>query len=212
MSNTCSWSTIIANSNFVIKYFNSVLKVCFSPLFVKSIKHCQIGRHHCTFDVNGKILWPIGDLRTRISIMIKLHSNMIMRFYPARVNFFLLTGEAIKSINSYLSADVRWCAQPTYLLKHVPSFSRLVSCPVKLERRLAQMMLIYSYGKANATYCIAPFVIKGIDFVDYCDLIVIVGLTWTLKQSGLWNITWDDFRWKRKLLSPLFREKNWIER
>lgn len=48
---------------------------------------------------------PPGDRRTRIiSIMIKLRSPV--RVYAARVHFFLLMGEAIKPINSYLSADV----------------------------------------------------------------------------------------------------------
>lgn len=40
-------------------------------------------------------------LRVRIiSIIIKLGSIMIMRFYPARVKFFLRLGEAVKPINS----------------------------------------------------------------------------------------------------------------
>ena len=49
---------------------------------------------------------PTGNQGTRITIMIKLHSIMIMRFYPIRIKyFFILMGRAIKPISSYLCAD-----------------------------------------------------------------------------------------------------------
>ena len=51
---------ITVNSNFVIKYFNSVMKVCFSQLFVKSVKHDPKGRQPHAFDAGGKILWASG--------------------------------------------------------------------------------------------------------------------------------------------------------
>lgn len=44
-------------------------------------------------------------------------------------------------------------------------------------------MSIYFYGKVNATYCIAPFVFKGADRGDYCSIIAIAGLAWTLDKA-----------------------------
>lgn len=48
-------------------------------------------------------------------------------------------------MNNYLSADPGDVLNSDTHLQPGPSFSRLVSCPVKLERRLDPIMSIYSY-------------------------------------------------------------------
>ena len=62
-----------------------------------------------------------------------------------------------------LSADISDVFKS--ILPHVASFSRLFSCPFKLERP-DQIMSVYFYAKANAAYDSAPFVFKGRDFGD----------------------------------------------
>ena len=46
------------------------MKVRFSQLFGKSLKHYQIGKHHRIFDAHGKILHASRRLRTGISMQI----------------------------------------------------------------------------------------------------------------------------------------------
>lgn len=54
----------------------------------------------------GRSRVPAGDQGTGITVMIKLHSVMIMRFYPIRIKyFFILMSRVLKPISSYLCAD-----------------------------------------------------------------------------------------------------------
>lgn len=51
-----------SNSNFVIKYFLSVVEVLLSQLFGKPVKHHQAGEYHHTCYASGELCVPAGDL------------------------------------------------------------------------------------------------------------------------------------------------------
>lgn len=65
-----------SNSDFVIKYFNSLVNVCFSPLFVKPTKHQQADEHRDTSYISGQALCACRRPQDGGQKIVKLWGNL----------------------------------------------------------------------------------------------------------------------------------------
>lgn len=65
-----------SNLDFVIKYFNSLVNVCSSPLFMKHTKYQPAGKHHDTSYTWGQTLYPHRRPQDGGQKMMKLWENL----------------------------------------------------------------------------------------------------------------------------------------
>lgn len=65
-----------SNLDFVIKYFNSLVNVCSSPLFMKHMKYQPAGKHHDTSYTWGQTLYPHRRPQDGGQKMMKLWENL----------------------------------------------------------------------------------------------------------------------------------------
>lgn len=77
-------------------------------------------------------------------------------------------GKAVELINSYLSADISDVLNSSTYYHICPPSADYFHVLLKWKED-DQIRLIYFYGRANATYCIAPFVLKRSDLGDGCS-------------------------------------------
>lgn len=186
------------------------MKVCFSQLFVKSITHNPKGRCPHAFDAGGKILWALGRPKGLMTTFPYMCSNgktwnikktneltfiSTTSCYPARriflfVFWFWLFFSRAKELSQWtipFLPILLMCSTQILIWYHVPSFNRLVSCPVKLERRLDEIMLISFYG---SNYCITSLFSRAVTWVIQYR----AALGWRelvlLRQAGPWCVSW----------------------